>query len=236
MIARSGIASRRRAEDLIAEGRVLVDGTPAHLGQKIDPEVAEVLIDGVPLPVAPDLVYYLMYKPPGVVSTADDPQGRDTVVAMLPPEPRVYPVGRLDADSEGLLLVTNDGDLTLRLTHPRFGVAKTYAVLVEGDVAPATARRLESGVELDDGPAAAVAVRVLDRSAGRSLVEVKMNEGRKREVRRMMDAVGHPVERLVRTGIGPLRDAGLKPGRWRALTALEVRSLYAAAGAGTARG
>jgi 23S rRNA pseudouridine2605 synthase len=235
LIAHSGIASRRRAEDLIAEGRVLVDGMPAHLGQKIDPEVARVLIDGVPLPVAPNLVYYLMYKPPGVVSTADDPQGRDTVVAMVPAEPRVYPVGRLDADSEGLLLVTNDGDLTLRLTHPRFEVAKTYAVLVQGNMTQATARRLESGVDLDDGPAAAVAVRVRDRSAGRSLVEVKMREGRKREVRRMMDAVGHPVERLVRTGIGPLRDADLKPGRWRALTTVEVRSLYAAAGEGTDR-
>jgi len=195
-----------------------------------------VVIDGIPLPVAPDLVYYLMYKPPGVVSTADDPQGRDTVVAMLPAVPRVYPVGRLDADSEGLLLVTNDGDLTLRLTHPRFEVEKTYAVLVRGNMKQGTARRLESGVELDDGPAAAVAVRVLDRSEGRSLVEVKMNEGRKREVRRMMDAVGHSVDRLVRTGIGPLRDADLKPGRWRPLTAVEVRSLYVAAGGGDDRG
>lgn len=193
------------------------------------------LVDGIPLPVAPDLVYFLMYKPPGVVSTADDPQGRDTVVAMLPAEPRVYPVGRLDADSEGLLVVTNDGDLTLRLTHPRFEVAKTYAVLVQGNLTQATARLLVAGVELDDGPAAAVAVRVLDRSEGRSLVEVKMNEGRNREVRRMMGAVGHPVERLVRTGIGPLRDADLKPGRWRLLTTAEVRLLYAAAGAGEDR-
>lgn len=205
-----------------------VDGAPAHLGQKIDPSRSKVAIDGIPLPVAPGLVYYLLYKPPGVVSTADDPQGRATVVDLVPTDTRVFPVGRLDADSEGLLLLTNDGDLTLRLTHPRFGVHKTYVVLVEGVVRDADIRRIVAGVELDDGPAVAVAARVRDRRANESLVEVTMNEGRKREVRRMMDVVGHPVIRLVRTGIGPLRDTTLKPGDWRVLGVTEVRALYAA--------
>ncbi len=205
-----------------------VDGAPAHLGQKIDPSLSKVAIDGIPLPVAPGLVYYLLYKPPGVVSTADDPQGRATVVDLVPTDTRVFPVGRLDADSEGLLLLTNDGDLTLRLTHPRFGVHKTYVVLVEGVVRDADIRRIVAGVELDDGPAVAVAARVRDRRANESLVEVTMNEGRKREVRRMMDVVGHPVIRLVRTGIGPLRDTTLKPGDWRVLGVTEVRALYAA--------
>ena len=162
------------------------------------------------------------------MSTADDPQGRPTVVDLVPAETRVFPVGRLDANSEGLLLLTNDGDLTLRLTHPRFGVHKTYVVLVEGVVRDADIRRIVAGVELDDGPAAAVAARVRDRRADESLVEVTMNEGRKREVRRMMEVVGHPVIRLVRTGIGPLRDTTLRPGDWRALDVSEVRALYAA--------
>jgi 23S rRNA pseudouridine2605 synthase len=205
-----------------------VDGVPAHLGQKIDPSVSKVAIDGIPLPVAPGLVHYLLYKPSGVVSTTDDPQGRATVVDLVPTDTRVFPVGRLDADSEGLLLLTNDGDLTLRLTHPRFGVYKTYVVLVEGVVREADIRRIVAGVDLDDGPAAAVAARVRDRRANESLVEVTMNEGRKREVRRMMEVVGHPVIRLVRTGIGPLRDTALKPGDWRVLDVTEVRALYAA--------
>ena len=205
-----------------------MDGAPAHIGQKIDPSVSRIAIDGVPLPVDPGLVYYLLYKPLGVVSTADDPQGRTTVIELVPTDTRVFPVGRLDADSEGLLVLTNDGDLTLRLTHPRFGVHKTYVVLVEGVVRDADIRRIVAGVELDDGPAAAVAARVRDRRADESLVEVTMNEGRKREVRRMMQFVGHPVIRLVRTGIGPLRDTTLRPGDWRALNVGEVRALYAA--------
>ncbi|MEA3501370.1 MAG: pseudouridine synthase, partial [Actinomycetota bacterium] len=147
-----------------------MDGEPAHLGQKVDPTSAQVKIDGVPLPIAPDLAYYALYKPVGTVSTADDPQGRPTVVDLVPDEPRVYPAGRLDADSEGLMVLTNDGDLTLRLTHPRFGMHKTYVALVTGVMEAGTSRRLTSGVELDDGPAAAVSVRVIDRSSDTSLV------------------------------------------------------------------
>lgn len=205
-----------------------VDGAPAHLGQKVDVESARVEVDGVPLPVKPDLVYFLMFKPPGVVSTAADPHGRSTVADLVPGEPRVYPVGRLDQDSEGLLLMTNDGDLTELLTHPRYGVPKTYVVEVEGSIGPRTVRRLVSGVMLEDGKAQAASARLLESGAGSSLVEVVMTEGRKREVRRMLDHVGHPVRRLVRTAIGPLRDSRLTPGSYRELSIIEVRSLYSA--------
>lgn len=182
------------------------------------------------LPVRPGLVYYLLYKPQGVISTVDDPQGRPTVVALVPAEPRVHPVGRLDGPSEGLLLLTNDGDLTERLTHPRYGVEKTYVVAVDADPSTAALRRLVDGVELDDGPARAVRTRLIDRRPGEALVEVVMREGRKREVRRMLAEVGYPVRRLVRTAIGPLRDRSLAPGTWRTLDVGEVRALYEAAG------
>ena len=207
-----------------------VNGAVAGVGQKVDPDSDSVEIDGIPLPVKPGLVHYLVYKPPGVISSAADPQGRPVVTGLVPPEPRVFPVGRLDEGSEGLLIVTNDGELTNRLTHPRFGVEKTYKVLVAGLPTAAALRRLTEGVELDDGPARAVRAKVLDRHGDQALVEVVMGEGRKREVRRMCAAVGHPVERLVRTAIGPLRDAQLRPGKWRPLAIEEVRSLYEAAG------
>jgi 23S rRNA pseudouridine2605 synthase len=183
----------------------------------------------VPLPVAPDLVYYLAFKPTGVVSTADDPHGRPTVLGLVDASARVVPVGRLDADTEGLIVLTNDGELTLRLTHPRFGVHKTYVALVDGVVGDSVLRSLTGGVALDDGPAAAVSARVIDRAEGSSLLEVVMGEGRNRIVRRMLDAVGHPAQRLVRTAIGPLQDGDLEPGTSRPLTIAEVRMLYAAA-------
>ena len=230
VIANAGLASRRRAEQLIAAGRVTVDGSVAVLGQRVDRETATIEVDGVPLPVRPDLVYLLTYKPVGVVSTAADPHGRPTVVDAAGADRRVYPVGRLDTDSEGLLLLTNDGDLTFRLTHPSTGFPKTYSVLVEGEAGPKLARRLVEGVELDDGPAMAASAHVIDARPDRSLVEIVMTHGRKREIRRMCAAVGHPVLRLVRTAIGPLRDQGLGPGQVRALTLDEVRRLYAAAG------
>ncbi|GBD83752.1 ribosomal large subunit pseudouridine synthase B [bacterium BMS3Abin02] len=229
LIAHSGLTSRRGAEELIRQGRVTVDGTAAHLGQKIDPEQASVLIDGVPLPVAPGLVYYLLNKPPGVVSTASDPQGRRTVVEIVGDHTRLYPVGRLDVDSEGLLILTNDGDLAHLLMHPRFEVAKTYTVLVGTNPTARQLRDLREGVELEDGPAAALSARVIDRSEGQALIEIVMGEGRKREVRRMCGEVGLPVLRLVRTAIGPLRDRSLRPGSFRSLTIEEVRNLYGAA-------
>jgi 23S rRNA pseudouridine2605 synthase len=208
---------------------VTVDGAPAHLGQKVDPETAWVEVDGVALPIKPGLVFYLLYKPVGVISTTDDPQQRQTVIDLVPGHTRVYPVGRLDADSEGLLVLTNDGALTERVTHPRYGITKTYLVEVDGSIGGKALSRLTKGVDLDDGPARAVGARVVDEGRSRSLVEVTMAEGRKREVRRMFDIIGHPVRRLVREAIGPIRDRQLKPGEWRDLSVAEVRSLYAAA-------
>lgn len=229
VMARAGIGSRRASEILIRRGRVTVDGAPAEVGMRVDATTASIEVDGVPLPVAPGLVHYLVNKPVGVVSTVSDPQGRPTVVGLVPADPPVHPVGRLDMDSAGLIVLTNDGDLTNRLTHPSHGVHKTYNALVEGDVPDGVARRLVEGVQLDDGPAAAVSARVVDRHGGRSLVEVVMGEGRNREVRRMCEAVGHPVVELFRTAIGPIRDPSLRAGEWRALTLDEVRRLHGAA-------
>ena len=225
-LSRAGLMSRRKAEEAIAAGRVTINGRVAVLGDRIDPEVDRVEVDGVPVPVAPGLVTYLLYKPVGVVSTVSDPQGRPTVVDLVPPEPRVWPVGRLDVDSEGLILLTNDGELTNHVTHPRHGVTKTYVVWVDGEVGRRELRRLTEGVHLEDGPARAVRARLLESHRGRSLVELVMAEGRKREVRRMMESIGHPVRRLVRTAIGPISDRELRPGGWRRLRPEEVAALY----------
>ena len=225
VLARAGFGSRRAAEDLIAKGRVTVNGQTAVLGQRVDPERDRVEVDGIGVSIRAGLVYYLLNKPIGVVTTASDPQGRPTVVDLVPIEPRVFPVGRLDVDSEGLLLLTNDGELTHRLTHPSFGVEKEYLVEVDGTPAPAAIRRLREGVELEDGlTAPAQAVPVGDRA-----LRIVIHEGRNRQVRRMCAAVGHPVRRLVRTRIGPIAERSLKPGEWRPLTLAEVRALEQAA-------
>jgi 23S rRNA pseudouridine2605 synthase len=229
LIAHSGLTSRRGAEEMISQGRVTVGGVAAHLGQKIDPTTALVEVDGIPLPLAPDLVYYVLNKPVDVISTTDDTHGRQTVVDLVPSEIRLYPVGRLDSDSEGLILLTNDGTLTERLTHPRYGVEKTYLVHVGGTATRARISRLREGVELDDGMARPVSVRIIDRLEKEALIEIVMGEGRNREVRRMCEAVGLTVVRLVRTAIGPLSDHDLRPGESRRLNVEEVRSLYAAA-------
>ena len=231
VIARSGLASRRRAEELIAAGRVTVDGTPAHLGQKVDPSVVRVTVDKVPLPVAPDLVYYLVHKPEGVVSTASEPGSRRAVVELVPDHPAVFPVGRLDADSTGLLVLTNDGELTNLVTHPRHHVTKTYLALVDGVPTKNALSRLVTGVVLDDGPASALSARLIDKSGQRAHVEVILGEGRNRQVRRMLEAIGHRVVTLHRSAVGPIRDRELQRGKWRTLTVEEVRALYAAAGA-----
>jgi 23S rRNA pseudouridine2605 synthase len=229
VLARAGLGSRRVCEELIAAGRVTVNGEVARLGRRVDPERDAVALDGVPVVVRDGLVYYLLNKPAGYVSTASDPEGRPTVVDLVPATPRVYPVGRLDYDTEGLLLLTNDGDLTQLLTHPSHGVVKTYLAEVEGEPSPGAIRRLREGVQLDDGPTAPARVTVVQRRRGSTAVELGIHEGRNRQVRRMCEAVGHPVRRLVRTRIGPLRDGSLKPGTWRALSASEVRTLYEAA-------
>lgn len=228
VLARAGLGSRRVCENLIDGGRVTVNGRIAELGRRVDPVTDEVAVDGVPISIAPGLVYYLLNKPSGVVTTAEDTHGRSTVVSMVPPEPRVHPVGRLDMDTEGLLLLTNDGTLTHRLTHPRFGVPKEYLAEVEGRPGRGAMRALREGVDLDDGPTAPAEASLL----GPGLVRLTIHEGRNRQVRRMCEAVGHPVRRLVRTRIGPLRDPHLGPGKWRELTRDEVRELERATGAG----
>lgn len=221
VLARAGIGSRRRCEELIAEGRVRVDGVVARLGDKVDADTSEVEVDGVVVTVASGLVHYLLNKPAGVVTTAHDPQGRPTVVELVPPEPRVFPVGRLDLDTEGLLLLTNDGPLTHRLTHPSYGVEKEYLALVDGEPRRGDIRRLREGIELEDGMTAPARVAVVEPS----LLRITIHEGRNRQVRRMCEAIGHPVRRLVRTRIGPLVDRHLGPGQWRELTLDELRGL-----------
>jgi len=201
------------------------------LGDRVDPEHQQLAVDGVPVATKAGLVYYLLHKPIGVVTTAHDPEGRSTVVELVPAEPRVFPVGRLDYDSEGLLILTNDGDLTHLLTHPRFGVEKAYLVEVEGSPSPAAIRQLREGVDLEDGPTAPARVRRVQSVGATSALVVTIHEGRNRQVRRMCDAIGHPVLRLVRTRIGPVRDRRLGPGAWRELTPREVQGLYAAASA-----
>ncbi|MCU1461556.1 MAG: Pseudouridine synthase [Acidimicrobiales bacterium] len=225
VLARAGFGSRRACEELIADGRVEVNDRSAELGQRVDLDTDRVSVDGVAVSIRPGLVYYLLNKPRGVVTTASDPQGRPTVVDLVPLEPRVFPVGRLDADTEGLLLLTNDGDLAHRLTHPRFGVEKEYLAELERDPSPASVRALREGVELDDGPTAPAKVAAVPPRG----LRITIHEGRNRQVRRMCAAVGCPVVRLVRTRIGPVADRGLKPGSWRPLTLAEVRGLQEAA-------
>ncbi len=228
-VSAAGLMSRRAAEDLIADGRVTIDGRRARLGDRVDPADSVVRVDGARLPLAPHLVTYLLNKPQGVVSTTSDPHAAETVVDLVPDHPRVWPVGRLDRQSEGLLLLTNDGTLTNLVTHPRHGIKKTYRVLVKGAPRPAVVRRLTEGVVLEDGPARALRARLVDRTAREAQLEVQMGEGRNREIRRMMEALGYPVLRLARVAIGPLRDTSLRPGRWRRLGGPEVAALYRAA-------
>ena len=229
VLARAGFGSRRHCEELIAAGRVSVDGVVSRLGDRADADTAVVEVDDVIVTVRPGLVHYLLNKPAGVVTTADDPQGRPTVIGLVPTDPRVFPVGRLDMDTEGLLLLTNDGRLTQRLTHPSFGVEKEYLALVEGKPRRASVRSLREGVELEDGRTAPAKVALVEPT----VLRITIHEGRNRQVRRMCEAVGHPVKRLIRTRIGTLADRRLEPGKWRELTVEELRGLErAAAGSG----
>ncbi len=221
VLARVGMGSRRVCEKLIVEQRVTVNGEFAELGEKVDPETAEIEVDGLKVGVRQNLVYYLLNKPIGVIATSKDPQERSTVVDLVPTHPRVFPVGRLDADTEGLILLTNDGDLTHYLTHPSFGVEKEY--LVQVDVKPSrnAIRELRQGVELDDGITAPAKVSLVDEK----LIKIVIHEGRNRQVRRMCESVGHPVKRLIRSRIGPIVDTSLRPGSFRELTNQELKSI-----------
>ncbi|MGH9119847.1 MAG: pseudouridine synthase [Acidimicrobiales bacterium] len=227
VLAQAGWGSRRAGEELIAAGRVRVNGRVAVLGRRIDPDHDRVEVDGVPLTVRPGRVYYLLNKPTGVVTTASDTHARPTVFGLVPTQPRVFSVGRLDQDTEGLLLLTNHGELAHRLTHPSFGVEKEYVAEVEGSPSRGALRRLREGVVLEDGPTAPAKVSL----AAPNLLRLVIHEGRKRQVRRMCEAVGHPVLRLVRTRIGPITDHRLRPGEWRDLDPDEVRALERAAAA-----
>ncbi len=221
VLAATGWGSRRTCEELIAEGRVTVNGVVAELGRRVDADHDLIAVDGAPVGVKPGLVYYLLNKPAGVVTTAKDTHDRRTVVELVPSDPRVFPVGRLDRDTEGLLLLTNDGELAHRVTHPSHGVDKEYLVHVQGRVSQGTLRTLRDGVELDDGITAPA--EASQPSPG--VLRLTIHEGRNRQVRRMCDAVGHPVLRLVRTRIGPLVDRSLRPGDWRELSTGERKAL-----------
>jgi len=229
VLAAAGIGSRRACEELISARRVLVDGRVAELGDKIDARTAEVYVDGQRVILDADLVYVAMNKPRGVVSTMADERGRAAVADFLGNLPqRVFHVGRLDADSEGLLLLTNDGPLAHRLTHPSYGVLKTYLVEIAGPVRRTLGRALLAGVELADGPARVDSFKLVDSVPGRVLAEVTLHEGRKHIVRRMFAEAGYPVSRLVRTAIGPIRLGDLKAGRTRRLSRAEVAALFRA--------
>lgn len=221
VLARAGVGSRRVIEEYIEEGRITVNGEVAVLGRRVDPDADVVLIDGVIVSLQTDAVYYLLNKPKGVVTTASDPQGRPTVIDLVPDDVRVHPIGRLDFETEGLLLLTNDGSLTHRLTHPSFGVDKEYLAHVGGEPSRAAIRQLREGVELDDGVTSPA-----DASQPTpGVLRLTIHEGRNRQVRRMCDAIGHPVLRLVRTRIGPIADRSLRPGDWRELSTGERRLL-----------
>ena len=230
VLAHAGIGSRRAVEEMISAGRIRINGAVARLGQRVDIDKDKVEVDGSLVPLRSELAYYLLNKPAGVVSTATDPEGRPTVLDLVDVDRRVWPVGRLDMDSEGVLVLTNDGELTNGLTHPRYEVPKTYVAEVEGHVGHRALTRLARGVKLEDGMTKPAEASIVERRAGATLVRLTITEGRNRQVRRMAEAVGHPVKRLVRVAIGPLQVGRLKPGTYRKLSPTEVNHLYRAIG------
>lgn len=235
VLAAAGVASRRACEVFIVEGRVTVNGEVAELGSKVDRTRDVVEIDGERVNVDPDRVYVMLNKPQGVVTTAEDPEGRPTVVDLINLPQRLFPIGRLDMDTEGLLLLSNDGELTNALLHPSREVERWYVALVQGPVKPRMLTALRDGVDLEDGIARAKRVTLLEEGKGKALLEVVMTEGRKREVRRMLAEVGLPVERLARVRFGDVELGELRQGKWRFLTHAEVGALHDAARAGEAR-
>ncbi|GAA1989584.1 pseudouridine synthase [Nocardiopsis rhodophaea] len=231
-LAQAGVASRRASEEMIVAGRVSVDGQIVRrFGARVDPETSEIRVDGMRVATAPDLLYFALNKPRGVVSTMWDPEGRPTLADYSgQTEERLFHVGRLDTETEGLILLTNDGELANRLTHPRYKVVKTYIAKVPGPVPREVVKQVREGVDLEDGLVKVDSFRVVDNMEPKALVEVQLHEGRKHIVRRLLDAVGHPVSDLARTQVGPIDLNALKPGTMRALTAREVSELYTAAG------
>jgi 23S rRNA pseudouridine2605 synthase len=232
VLAAAGVGSRRHCEEMIGAGRVEVDGeTVRRFGARVDPEHQIIRVDGKRIPSRQDLVYLAFNKPPGVLTAMSDPRGRPTITDFLGDRAeRLFHVGRLDYDTEGLMLLTNDGELAHRLAHPRYGVLKTYLAELQGPVPKDLGRKLMTGIELDDGVATADRFRVVERSGPRVLVEITLHEGRKRIVRRMLAEAGYPVLRLVRTDVGPIRLGGLRPGAVRELSTREIGELYASVG------
>jgi len=232
LLAQSGVASRRKCEELMLAGLVEVDGeVVTRLGTKVDPRSAVIRVEGRRLPPVSDQVYLVLNKPRGVVSTMADPQGRRTLSDFVADRPeRLFHVGRLDTDTEGLIILTNDGDFAQRLAHPSYEVDKTYVAEVDGAVGKAALRRLREGVVLEDGPVQVGSVRVVSQHGSRSIVELVIHEGRNRIVRRLLDHVGHPVRRLTRTQVGPVRVGDLRSGQLRELTRDELGALLDATG------
>ena len=232
LLAQSGVASRRRCEELMLAGEVEVDGeVVTRLGTKVDPSTANVRVQGRRLPPITDHVYLVFNKPRGVVSTMSDPEGRPTLTDYVADRPeRLFHVGRLDTDTDGLILLTNDGDFAHRMAHPSYEVDKTYVAEVDGVMAKSTLQQLRDGVTLEDGPVKVSAAKVRSSHGDRSIVEVVIHEGRNRIVRRMLDSVGHPVRRLSRTQFGPVHLSGLKQGQLRELDERELGTLLDAAG------
>jgi 23S rRNA pseudouridine2605 synthase len=232
VLAAVGFGSRRTCEDLISAGRVTVNGDVAILGRRVQPDNDLVEVDGAPIGVKPGLVYYLLNKPAGVVTTSADTHDRRTVMEIVPSEPRVFSIGRLDLETEGLLLITNDGELANRIAHPSHGVDKEYLAEVDGgEVSAGKVRALREGVELDDGLTAPAKVSQPDPG----ILRIVIHEGKNRQVRRMCEAIGHPVRRLVRTRIGPIHDRSLQPGDWREWTSDERNAMVAAVATTIAR-
>jgi 23S rRNA pseudouridine2605 synthase len=232
VLASAGVGSRRYCEELIGAGRVEVDGEIVRrFGARVDPQHQVIRVDGRRIPAREDLVYIALNKPAGVLTSMSDSRGRKTMTDLLgDTAERLFHVGRLDYDTEGLMLLMNDGELAHRLAHPRFGVPKTYLAEVPGPVPRDLGRQLIAGIELDDGVASADKFRVVEQVSGRALVEITLHEGRKHIVKRMLAAAGHPVSRLVRTQVGPVSLGSLRPGATRHLSAKEVGDLYAAVG------
>ena len=232
VLAAAGVGSRRHCEELIGAGRVQVDGqTVRRFGARVDPETQDIRVDGRRIPTRQDVVYLAFNKPAKVLTAMSDDRGRATITDYLGDRAeRLFHVGRLDYDTEGLMLLTNDGELAHRLAHPSYEVAKTYQAEVPGPVPKSLGQTLARGVELDDGVAVADKFRVLDQVGSRALVEITLHEGRKHIVRRLLAQVGHPVSRLVRTDVGPVRLGALRPGATRDLTTREIGELYAAVG------
>src|ERR1700730_13956699 len=232
VLAAAGVGSRRHREEMIGEGRVEVDGEVVRrFGARVDPQRQVIRVDGRRIPAREDLVYVALNKPAGVLTTMSDARGRPTIADFLGDYPeRLYHVGRLDYDTEGLMLLMNDGELAHRLAHPSYGVLKTYLADVPGPLPRDVGRRLLSGVELEDGVASADKFRVVEQAGSRALVELTLHEGRKHIVRRMLAEVGHPVSRLVRTHVGPIALGSQRPGTTRPLTTRERGQVYAAVG------